>query len=228
MTVRNRARLRQFDDPENLRRLIDLPDAILARLPKSEAVSYADAVRLQSALAVAVFLVAPMRIKNLAGLRLDRHLVLTRVGGVRHIVIPAAEVKNHEALTFEVSDHVGKLLDAYLTRGRPVLASDAAGFLFPARQGGAKTPAQLAAQIKRTIAQETGIDLNAHAFRHLVATLFLRENPGEYETTKQLLGHKILATTVKAYCGVEQSDALRRLDALIDRHRNKDGMPDHA
>ena len=29
MTQRNRARLRQFDDPENLRRLIDLPEAIL-------------------------------------------------------------------------------------------------------------------------------------------------------------------------------------------------------
>ncbi len=108
------------------------------------------------------------------------------------------------------------------------MAEQSAGFLFPARQGGAKTPAQLAAQIKRTIAQETGIDLNAHAFRHLVATLFLRENPGEYETAKQLFGHKSPATTVKAYCGVEQSDALRRLDALIDRHRSKGGTPDHV
>ncbi|WP_296711513.1 tyrosine-type recombinase/integrase [Rhodoblastus sp.] len=228
MTVRNRARLRQFDDPENLRRLIDMPDAIFARLPKSGAVSYVDAVRLQSALAVATLLVAPMRIKNLASLRFDRHLVQTRIGGVRHIVIPAQEVKNREALTFEVSANLGELLDAYLARGRPVLAEDAGGFLFPARQGGAKTPAQLAAQIKRTIAQETGVDLNAHAFRHLLATLFLRENPGEYETAKQFLGHKSLATTVKSYCGVEQSDALRRLDALIDRHRTRDGAPRHA
>ena len=215
MTERNRARLRQFDDPENLRRLIDMPGAILAGLLKSEAVSYVGAVKLQSALAVAILLVAPMRIKNLAGLRLDRHLVLTRIGGVRHIVIPAQEVKNREALAFQVSEHLGKLLDAYLKHGRPVLAAVASSFLFPARQGGAKTPAQLGAQIKRTIAQETGIDLNAHAFRHLTATLFLRENPGEYETAKQFLGHKNLATTVKSYCGVEQSDALRRLDGFL-------------
>ena len=33
------------------------------------------------------------------------------------------------------------------------------------------------------------------------------------------LGHKNLNTTVRAYCGLEQADALRRLDALIDRHR---------
>jgi integrase len=198
MTVRNRARMRQFDDPENVRRLINMPEAVLASLPKLGIVSYTDAVRLQSGLAIAILLLAPMRIKNLSALRPDRHMVRTRVGGVRHIVIPAVEVKNREALTFEVSRPLGELLDAYLARARPVLAEDAVGFLFPARQGGAKSPAQLAVQIKRTISQETGIDLNAHAFRHLAATLFLREHPGEYETVRLLLGHKSLATTVKA------------------------------
>jgi integrase len=112
-------------------------------------------------------------------------------------------------------------MDVYLERCRPLLAGDANGFLFPARKGGAKTPAQLAEQIKRTLRQETGIDLNAHAFRHLAAFLFLREFPGEYRTTQQLLGHKDANTTHKFYCGLEQADALRRYDALIDRYRKK-------
>jgi integrase len=95
--------------------------------------------------------------------------------------------------------------------------------LFPAaRRGGAKTPGHLAEQIKRTIRQEAGIDLNAHAFRHLAALLFLRQFPGEYETTRLLLGHKDLNTTVKYYCGLEQADALRRYDALTDRYRKKE------
>jgi len=51
--------------------------------------------------------------------------------------------------------------------------------------------------------------------------LFLREHPGEYETTRLILGHKSLTTTVRSYCGLEQADALRRFDALIDRHRKK-------
>ena len=223
MTDRNRARMRQFDDPENVSRLIDMPAGVLSSLPKSGAVSYADAVRLQSGLAVAILLIAPMRIKNLAALRLDRHVVQTRLGGVRHIVIAAGEVKNREALTFEISEALGELLDAYLNRARPVLMEDAGGFLFPARQAGAKAPAQLAAQIKRAIFLETGIVLNVHAFRHLAATLFLRKYPGEYETVRLLLGHKSLATTVKAYCGIEQTDALKRHDALIDSHRTKGG-----
>ena len=219
MTPRNRARLRQFDDPENLRRLINLPEAIVRALLLSEPPSYDQAIRVQSALAISILQVAPMRMKNLASLRLGDHVVQTRPGGARHIVVPVEQVKNKAPLVFEVSDALGEVLDVYLARCRPLLAGDPDGFLFPARKGGAKTPAQLAAQIKRTIKLETGIDLNAHAFRHLAAMLFLRDYPGEYETTRLILGHKSIATTVRAYCGLEQADALRRLDALIDRHR---------
>jgi len=222
MTARNRARLRQFDDPENLRRLIDLPQAIVRALPRQGPPSYAHALRVQSALAISILLAAPMRAKNLASLRLGRHVVQTRPGGVRHIVIPTEEVKNRTPLAFEVSDAFGEVMDVYLARCRPLLAGDPEGFLFPARKGGAKTPGTLADQIKRTLRQETGIDLNAHAFRHLAALLLLRAHPGEYETTRLLLGHKDLDTTTQYYCGLEQADALRRYDALIDRYRKRE------
>jgi integrase len=220
MTVRNRARLRQFDDPENLQRLINLPQTILRALPPSERLSYDQAVKLQSAVAIGILLDAPLRAKNLAALHLGRHVHRTRAGGARQINIPAEEVKNRSALAFEVSDSLGQLTDAYLARGRPILVEDADdGYVFPARKGGGKTPGRLAEQIKRTIVQETGIILNAHAFRHLSAKLFLAAHPGEYETVRLFLGHKSLTTTIKAYCGLEQADALRRLDALIDSHR---------
>jgi hypothetical protein len=157
MTPRNRARLRQFDDPENLRRLIDLPQAIVRTLPQKGVPTLPQASRVQSALAIAILTVAPMRMKNLASLRLGRHVVQTRPSGV--------------------------------------LGGDPKGFLFPARKGGAKTPSDLAGQIKRVLRQEAGIDLNPHAFRHLAALLFLRAHPGEYETIRLLLGHKDLSAT---------------------------------
>ena len=222
MTDRNRARMRQFDDPENVSRLIDMPAEVLSSLPKSGAVSTPTPSGCSRGSRLRSFSSRRCGL-NLAALRLDRHVVQTRLGGVRHIVIAAGEVKNREALTFEISEALGELLDAYLNRARPVLMEDAGGFLFPARQGGAKAPAQLAAQIKRAIFLETEIVLNVHAFRHLAATLFLRKYPGEYETVRLLLGHKSLATTVKAYCGIEQTDALKRHDALIDSHRTKGG-----
>jgi integrase len=220
MTARNRARLRQFDDPENLRRLIDLPDAIVRQLPRQGPPSHAQALRVQSALGIAILLAAPMRAKNLASLQLCRHVVQTRPGGVRHIVIPAEEVKNRTPLAFVVSNTLGAVMDVYLARCRPLLAGDPQGFLFPARKGGVKTPGTLADQIKRTIRHETGLDLNVHCFRHLAALLLLRAHPGEYETTRLLLGHKDISTTTQFYCGLEQADALRRYDALIEGYRN--------
>jgi len=182
------------------------------------------ASRIQLALAIGILLVAPMRMKNLAALHLGRHVIRTRPGAVRHIVIPAEEVKNRTPLSFEIPDYLGELLDFYLARCRPILSEDANGYLFPApRRGGAKTPGDLGKQIKRMIARETGIILNPHAFRHLSAMLFLAAHPGEYETVRLFLGHKNLNTTVRAYCGLEQADALRRLDALIDSHRKNSG-----
>ena len=80
MTQRNRARLRQFDDPGNLRRLIDLPEVILRTSPRSTPPSYDQAIRVQSALAISILQVAPMRMKNLASLRLGRHVIQTRPG----------------------------------------------------------------------------------------------------------------------------------------------------
>ena len=43
-----------------------------------------------------------------------------------------------------------------------------------------------------------------------------------------LLGHKSLVTTVRSYCGLEQSDAMRRYDAVLDRYRADGSMRDVA
>jgi integrase len=228
MTVRNRARLRQFDDPVNVARLVNLHETIAYRLRGIERPGYNEAIRMQSALALAIVLVAPLRVKNLASLTLDRHLVRARAGAEAslHLVIPAAEVKNGVALEFALPREVRELLDLYIRRFRLLLVTQPSNFLFPARQGGPKTPAQLAAQMQRALKQETGLDLNAHAFRHLCAMLFLKQHPGEYETVRLLLGHKSLTTTVRSYCGLEQSDALRRYDAVLDRYRAREQVLD--
>src|SRR5208282_5345283 len=97
--------------------------------------------------------VAPMRAKNLAGLQLDRHLIRSRPepGAVMHLVIPPGEVKNKNPLEFELPRDVVRILELYLKKFRPVLVTDGSSYLFPARKGGAKTPAQMAEQIRRAI-----------------------------------------------------------------------------
>lgn len=227
MTPRNRARLRQFTDGANVARLVGLPRAIERALPTHEPLGYEAAIQLQSAVGIAVLLAAPMRIKNLASITLDRHLVQIREGGSAHLVLPGPEVKNKAALEFPLPPEVLALIHTYIRRALPVLAGGPSRFLFPARSGGTKPEAQLSVQLKKAIARHAGLDLNVHAFRHLAAMLFLRRHPGEYETVRLLLGHKSLATTVRAYCGLEDSEAFRRYDQLMDSYRQH-GEAAHA
>ena len=145
-----------------------------------------------------------------------------------HLVVPPGEVKNKTPLEFELPPDVVRLLELYLEKFRPLLVTDSSIYLYPARQGGAKTPAQLVAQIKRGIKIGTGLTVNAHLFRHVCAFLYLKAHPTDYETVRLLLGHTNLATTVRAYCGLERSDAVRRYDSLIDTYRRTRGSESHV
>ena len=222
MTERNKATLRPFNDPTNVELLVNLPDTIVNAIQRAKDHGYNDAILVQSALVIAFEFVAPLRAKNMAGLTIDRHIVRSRngPGAIVRIVIPAGEVKNKAPLEFELPADVVNLLDFYISECRPKLLTEPSNFLFPARKGGSKDPGPLGTQIKGTIKKTIGLTINLHAFRHLCAFLFLKAHPGEYETVRLLLGHKSLATTLRFYCGMEESDAFRRLDALIDQYRH--------
>ena len=66
-----------------------------------------------------------------------------------------------------------------------------------------------------------GLDVNIHLFRHLAGYLFLKQHPGEYETVRQLLGHKSLKTTIDFYTGLEHADSFRRYDEVLDTYRKE-------
>ena len=142
LALKNRLALKQFEDPELLRRLVRLATEIYATLPPSGApLPPRVALRYQWALAVQLLLVAPLRLGNLAGLELDRHLV--RIGtGKRlryHLLIPGEEVKNGQPIELPLPAGASALLELYRTRVRPVLATPGTTCLFPgaARQQGA-------------------------------------------------------------------------------------------
>ena len=53
-------------------------------------------------------------------------------------------------------------------------------------------------------------------FRHLSAKVMLDAQPGNFETVRQLLGHKSLRTTVGAYAGIDSRRAGRHQQRLIE------------
>lgn len=227
LTDKNRTRLRQFDSQDAVQRLIGLPGLVFAALPPTGRLSPAQALRAQSALAVAILILgAPLRIKNLASLQLGAHVLETRpigLGGTagkgaattRHIVLPAHEVKNARDLEFTLPSGLCKYLDTYVSRCLPILVRGGSTYLFPNTSGGAKREDGLSVQIKTFIKRETGLIVNAHLYRHLAAKLYLERNPGDYPVVQMLLGHKDLQTTLRAYVGMEQGDAIKRFDKMM-------------
>jgi integrase len=220
MTDKNRAVLRQFDNPQAVEQLIKLPQRVFDGLPASGRLRVEDCLRAQSALIVGILaLVVPLRIKNIAGMRIGVDVVAHRAGAALangcHIVLPAEEVKNRQDLEFPVAPMVAKMLEIYVNRCLPILGKTAAGFLFPNTSGRAKAAGSLGVQVKTFIKRETGLVINVHAFRHLAAKLYLERNPGDYATVQMLLGHKSLQTTLRAYVGLERRDATRRYDSMM-------------
>jgi len=221
MTDRNRTKLRALMDPQKLRSLVNLPLAVVKEIdPDRPTVS--DAVLLQSALAVALLLIAPMREKNVASVDIDRHLhrVSEKIG---YVVIPRHEVKNERDLEYPLSRSVLRILDLYLGVYRPLLLKGAqSSKLFVSWSGRQKRPHELGAQIPKLIRERLGLDVNLHLFRHLAGYVFLKEHPGEYECVRQLLGHKSLKTTIDFYTGLEHADSFRRYDQILESHREED------
>ena len=97
--------------------------------------------------------------------------------------------------------------------------------MFPNQVGKAKEPSTLSKQLSSFVARETGITLNAHGIRHLIAYLWFREHPGDYKTIQRLLGHKSIETTIKFYLPFENEVDQVAYDDMISRLR---GRHDHG
>ena len=156
---------------------------------------------------------------NLVTLRLgpDGHFKFRRDRkGTTHIVIPAHEVKNDEPLEYPIPAETDDLLEAYITRYRPILDQHGTTWLFPGEKPGAhKSLDQFTRQFKGTIWRWTGLTMNLHLMRHFGAMLYLEENPGNYEVVRRVLGHRRLETTVNSYVGMEMAATVRHFDTVI-------------
>ena len=214
MSSTMQARMRVLEDPDLLRSVALLPLKILAR--SSPLSAYRRAKEVRAAVMVEVMLVAPMRIGNLAGLDLERHLARAGRHGARSIHIPKDEVKNSVDLDYPLPDATSRLLEVYLEVHRPLLLQGKpSNALFPGRDGKPLTVSAVRNAIERLLMTELGLDLNPHGFRHLAAQNLLKANPGHYETVRQVLGHKNIKTTTAFYCGPEKGDAFRQLAKTV-------------
>jgi integrase len=218
LTETNRARLRQLDDLQNLAALLQLPRKLMGIAVRNRR-PHRGAVEAQIAVAIEILTMAPMRIRNLAALDIDKNLVRTGPNGALHIVVEPKEVKNSEALDYPLPPQSVEMIERYLREFRLRLAPASSTALFPGRSGGPKAANFLARQISDTIHSYTGMRINPHLFRHVAAKLYLEANPGGYEVVRRVLGQRSINTTISFYTGLETASAVRHFDATILRLR---------
>ena len=220
LALKNRLALQQFVDPVLLERLIRLPDKVYATLPPAGMpLPPRTALRFQWALAVQLLLATAIRLGNLAGLELGRHLLVSGSGKQRRqiycLVIPGEEVKNGQPIELPLPTATSAMIELYRTRVRPVLAPANTSWLFPGENGGRKALATLGSQISHFLERELGARLTPHQFRHLVGFVYLRQHPHGHEVVRALLGHRSINTTLRHYAGLEGATAARHYDEVL-------------
>ncbi len=217
MTQKNKGFLRQFDDPEALWRLLNLPNRLWTEVKKGDP-NFRTLAKAQAALAIAILSYMPLRMKNLVQLEFDTHLFLHEGhNAVSSLEFFAAGVKNKVDLAFDIPPHVAKMLIEYRDRIAPSIIGERPTRLFVNVDGSPKCQKALGRLIATYSKSRAGIVLTPHQFRHLSAKNLLDAEPGSFETVKQLLGHRSLKTTVGSYAGIDSRRAARHHQRLVDQ-----------
>jgi integrase len=221
MTDKNRARLRQFPNLESMRPLLAHPFLIRRRLDRQVTTSVRDSQLAMAAVAVAILLVAPIRIKNLRMIQLDQNIV--RRGKVMQLVIPREDVKNGVPIEMTIPQATADLVDWFIATHRKNLPGAGSRYLFGGMKDGPRSECGMSEPINKLLKRELGLTMNPHLFRSFAALLFLSVHPGQYEVVRQLLGHKSIVTTMKHYAGFETNGVAALYHGVID-HLLKGGV----
>jgi integrase len=223
LTDKNRALVRQFEDQRLLAQLLALPDALRKRVSTRRLSPSRRLQQVRIALAIDLLLVAPIRLHNLANLRIDRNLQWpSGRDGTVYLVLDESETKNAQPLEYPLPERTRDILRDYLDRYVPLVDARAKPWLFVQLDGSPVTSQTLRDGITKSIKRELGVAMTPHQFRHLAASIALDHQPGALGLVKDLLGHKSLKTTANFYAGMRTRQAGRAYDRILATRRDPD------
>ena len=218
MTLKNRERLQELG-PKELLALLRLPAILIAPVlarVRAGTAGPADLVDAEVAAAITILLHAPLRSRNTVSIEVGRHLIFAPGRDSARLVFPYEEVKNDVELEFNLPSDATRLLRVYFETIRPNFdRTQRSNYLFPGLVKGTKSPNYLGRQILERIKNSISVTINQRLFRHLVALLYLRRCPGQYEVVRILLGHRTATTTRRYYCGLEAEAALEHFQTVM-------------
>jgi integrase len=218
LTEKNRRLIRQIAQSDVWREVVRLPQRLMAEARSSAKTKpYRAAVTAQLAIAILILVRAPVRIQNLAAIRIGLNLV--RPGGPDApymLVFPDYDVKNSVPLEFAFDEATTALIDEYIFQHRPHLMGDSKhDWLFVGAGQEHKLTRTLSEQISERLWKELGLEITPHQFRHAAAYIMLKADPGNYELVRRVLGHRSINTTRNFYIGLETLEATRLFGDMV-------------
>lgn len=148
LTNKNTTLIRQVLTPGVWSRIVKLPEILMAKARRDRASTRA-AVTAQIAVAIGILTVAPVRLANLAAIRLGTNLI--KPGGSDSnywLVFPDYDVKNRVRLEHPLEGYLTRLIDEYVRSFRPTLLRGRnEDWLFPGQRQGAKGKISFSGQV---------------------------------------------------------------------------------
>lgn len=207
---------RPFEIMEAAETLMSRGRTLLAAGKRSGAPIFRDGM------ALAFLIRRPIRLGNLAGLRIGVTLI-ERPGGFEYD-FPPEETKTSCALAGRWPDDLREVLEYYLKLARPVLmksAADDSGWLWIGRRGRRMTRVDLSQCIGKQTARLLGRRVSPHLFRDCAATEIALSDPTHVGITKSVLGHATLSSSQKYYNQAQSFSAFARHGDAVRKARRE-------
>jgi integrase len=180
--------------------------------PRLNAMDYRDG------LMIAFLALCPIRLANLAAMRLGIHLVLA-AGGPR-VVFEAAETKSHKALEFDFPEELRPALAVYLGRIHPMLYSGGlqGAPVWPSlhKRKPQMTEHGIYTRITQITTAQLGHPVTPHLFRDAAATFIAELAPERAMMAAAVLQHSDLEMTMAHYIHGQQHLSVHKYHEAID------------
>ncbi|WP_022726758.1 site-specific integrase [Fodinicurvata sediminis] len=232
MRPQNREKLTQFDDPARLRRLITWPRRRMMELEQerehSGRVTQNMALEAQACAMGLLLMSLPVRRSTLKFTSIEENFRWPTIGkgGTATLSYSSQETKTNRPAAVVLSEWKVELLRTYMSEYRPRLLAQGNRnnpYLFPGQKPGQpKSYSKIAKTMTQAIRKQVGVHVNMHFFRHLMASLLLRQSRN-LDLARALLGHSDGSAVIKLYAEMQQRWSAEDLDRITTRMAEEHG-----
>ncbi|WP_425485515.1 tyrosine-type recombinase/integrase [Chthonobacter rhizosphaerae] len=169
-------------------------------------------------LMVALFTVAPIRIRNMAMIDVGVHLI--QRDQAYELRFAADETKNSRPLRLHITPELTPLISYYIERVRPCFPTCGSAVLWLRHDGGRLATNSIYQRVIARTRQLVGRPIHPHLFRAIAATAMAGHSPDIARLAAPLLGHAHFSTTERYYIRSRQFAASRKVADIINKIRS--------